>query len=184
LNSATVTNSKPPRKQLSDQLDRLDIILDALSEGLNGAVVDAAREGTRLALKDAIVEIITDPTLRARLREATAPESAAAPRPAPESPGFWARMKAKARQAAAACNRAASRFVDVAARGIQMVADVAARGLLALKDFGRFKMLAMISLGVGMVAKVVSSLAPDAMRTAAVRAWNWSQRAFRALMTA
>ena len=49
----TASNHKLPRKQLADQLDRLDGILDALSEGLNGAVADAAREGTRLAVKDA-----------------------------------------------------------------------------------------------------------------------------------
>jgi hypothetical protein len=184
LNSATVTNSKPPRKQLSDQLDRLDLILDALSEGLNGAVADAAREGTRLAVKDAVVEIMTDPTLRARLREAAAPESAATPTPSPRTPGFWARLKAKASQATAAVSRAVSRLVDGAARGIQMVADLAAKGLLALKDLGSFKMLAMVGIGTGMAAKVASSLAPNAMRTAAERVGVWSQRAFHALMTA
>src|SRR5271157_2019498 len=71
MTAATVTNSAPPRKQLSDQLDRLDGILDALSEGLNGAVTDATREGVRLAVKDAVIELLTDPTLRARLHEAT-----------------------------------------------------------------------------------------------------------------
>jgi hypothetical protein len=30
--SATETNSRPGRKQLSDQLDRLDTILDALAD--------------------------------------------------------------------------------------------------------------------------------------------------------
>ncbi|HEY1859860.1 MAG TPA: hypothetical protein VGG61_05880 [Gemmataceae bacterium] len=182
--NATVTNSKPPRKQLSDQLDRLDLILDALSEGLNGAVADAAREGTRLALKDAIVEIVTDPILRARLREAAAPESSAASTPSPKTPGFWARMKAKASQAAAAVSRAASRLVDDAAHGIQMVGDFAAGAFLALKDLGRFRTLAIIGLGGGMAAKVASYLAPDAMRTAAVRIRVWSQRTFRTLMTA
>ena len=72
MNAATIANDKPTRKQLSDQLDRLDSILDALSDGLNGAVADAAREGTRLAVKDAIVEIMTDPTLRAKLHQASA----------------------------------------------------------------------------------------------------------------
>ena len=50
--TATATmNGKPRRKQLADQLDRLDGIIDALAEGLNGAVADAAREGTRQAVK-------------------------------------------------------------------------------------------------------------------------------------
>ena len=66
--SATDTmNGKPQRKQLADQLDRLDGIIDALAAGLNQAVADAAREGTRLAVKDAIVEIMTNPELRALL---------------------------------------------------------------------------------------------------------------------
>jgi hypothetical protein len=163
---------------------RLGLILDALSEGLNGAVAEAAREGTRLAVKDAVVEIMTDPTLRAGLREAAAPEAAAAPTPSPRTPGFWARLKAKASQAGAAVSQAASRLVDGAAHGIQVVADVAAKGVLALKELGNFKMLAMISLGAGMATKVASYLAPNAMRTAAVRIRVWSQRALHALMTA
>lgn len=69
MNAATVSSDPPRRKQPADQLDRLDGILDALSDGLNGAVAEAAREGTRLAVKDAIVEILTDPNLRASLSE-------------------------------------------------------------------------------------------------------------------
>jgi hypothetical protein len=182
MSAATVINNKPQRKQLSDQLDRLDLILDGLSEGLNGAVVDAAREGTRLAVKDAIVEIMTDPTLRARLREAAAPESAASPTPLPKTPGFWARMKAKASQAATAVSQAASRVVDAAARGIRMAGDLIAKGLHCLKDLGRFTVPAMIVLGGGVAAKVATCLAPEAMRSAAVRVWVWSQHAFRALI--
>jgi hypothetical protein len=122
--------------------------------------------------------------LRARLREAAAPESAASPTPLPKTPGFWARMKAKACQAAAAVRQAASRVVDAAARGIRMAADFTARGLLALKDFGRFTMPAMLVLGGGVAAKVATYLAPEAMRSAAVRVWVWSQHAFRALIAA
>ena len=48
MSAPTVTNGKP-RKQLSDQLDRLDSIIDALAEGLPGAVTDACREGARAA---------------------------------------------------------------------------------------------------------------------------------------
>src|SRR5260370_18385519 len=97
LVSAIVTNSKPPRKQLSDQLDRLDLILDALSDGLNGAVAEAAPEGTRLAVRDAVVEIMAGPTLRARLPEPAAPEASPPPPPSPRTPAFCATMKATAR---------------------------------------------------------------------------------------
>ena len=66
--TATATmNGKPQRKQLADQLDRLDSIIDALAEGLPGAVADACREGARAAVKDAIIEILSNPELRAML---------------------------------------------------------------------------------------------------------------------
>src|ERR1700676_238203 len=95
MSTTTTNNDRPRRKQLSDQLDRLDGIIDAPGEGLNEAVADAAREGTRLALKDAIVEIMTDSTLRATLHQATAPEPANEP-PLKKEAGFWARVKSGA----------------------------------------------------------------------------------------
>src|SRR6187455_2591403 len=97
MSTTTMTNGKP-RKQLADQLDRLDAIIDALAEGLNGAVADACREGTRLAVKDAIVEILTNPELRAMLVPQTlpvpAPKTPDTP-PEPKKPGLWTRIKAK-----------------------------------------------------------------------------------------
>src|ERR1700761_4301734 len=76
MSAATLSNGKPQRKQLSDEIDRLekqlgdqcnrlDSIVDALAEGLPGAVADACREGARAALKDAIIEIVSNPELRA-----------------------------------------------------------------------------------------------------------------------
>ena len=98
----TATMNGKPRKQLSDelsrleaQLDRHDTILDALSEGLTGAVKDAATDGTRLAVKDAVVEILTDPALRAALHAASAP-----PARAEGGRSAWDRLKAKVRAAA------------------------------------------------------------------------------------
>src|SRR5450432_2066002 len=75
----TMTNGRAPRKQLSDQLDRLDSIIDGLCDGLPAAVAAAAQEGTRQAVKDAIVEIISNPELRG-LMQSFAP---AVPTPAP-----------------------------------------------------------------------------------------------------
>src|SRR4051794_29093174 len=121
MNMPTVSNSRPPRKQLSDQLDRLDTILEALSDGLNGAVADAAREGTRLAVKDAVVEILTDPNLRAKLRQAAAPDPVEEPASAARSSSFWSRLKAKASQSAEAVRGAAANLVDGSIRGIRSV---------------------------------------------------------------
>ncbi len=44
-------NGRPPRKQLGDQLDRLDSILDVLADALPQAVADACKEGAKQAMK-------------------------------------------------------------------------------------------------------------------------------------
>jgi hypothetical protein len=197
MTTATASNHQAPRKQLSEQLDRLDTILDALSDGLNGAVADAAREGTRLALKDAIVEIMTDPTLRARLHEASAPPAPVSAEPAtlPTRPGLWARLKGKAGQALATVGRVATQLVDGAARTVRMVTDMAAQGVRGLQGVGSLKNLALVGLGVGVAAGGASFLAPHAVAVAvsgisgavaaaAVQIGVWTRRAFRALAVA
>ena len=72
--TATMFLNGKPRKQLSDQLDRMDEILDVLGEGLTGAVVDAMKAGTALAVKQALVEILTNPELLATFRGVLPPE--------------------------------------------------------------------------------------------------------------
>jgi hypothetical protein len=91
--SATATINGKPRKQLSDQLDRLDRIIDALGDALPEAVSDAAREGTRTAVKEAILEILANPDLRNVVLAAT-PVEPARIEPTPK-PTLWARVKAR-----------------------------------------------------------------------------------------
>ena len=85
-------NGKAPRKQLGDQLDRLDSIIAALADGLPGAVADACKEGARAAVKDAVIEILTNPELRgliagiapsAPVTSNATPHSASPPEPTP-----------------------------------------------------------------------------------------------------
>jgi hypothetical protein len=191
MTTATMPNSKPPRKQLSDQLDRLDGILDALSEGLNGAVADAAREGVQLAVKDAVIEMLTDSTLRARLHEATAPE----PVPTVHKPGLGERLKAKVGQAVQAVATMATDAAAVVVRGGQCAAAIAANGVRAVRGFGRVKALALVGLGVGLAVGAASFLARHAVAsavaaisgvvaTAAVQVGVWTRRACRAFTTA
>jgi hypothetical protein len=154
--SATVMNGKP-RKQLSDELNRLeaqmdrhDQILDALSEGLTGAVKDAATEGTRLAVKDAIVEILTDPSLRTALHEATAPAAT------PKAESVWAKLKAKV-AAAAARARAKVAGVSAAVQGRVRAAKEKAAGLGAAARFAwQLRRIALVGLGVGVVVAGVA----------------------------
>ena len=89
---ATATTPAKPRKQLADQLDRLDGIIDVLADGLPQAVVDATRAGTRQTL----VELLADPEVIARLKAALAPDVPEAPVElvsAAKRPGPFARLK-------------------------------------------------------------------------------------------
>jgi hypothetical protein len=81
----TTTNiDARPRKSLAEQLDRLDAILDGLSEALQGAVADAVQQAVGAAVKQAVeavlAEVLTNPALRDQLRP---PEP---PAPAPPAP--------------------------------------------------------------------------------------------------
>jgi hypothetical protein len=192
MSTASITNSNPPRKQLSDQIDRLDGILDGLSEALNGAVADAAREGTRQAVKDAVIEIMTDPTLRARLHQATAPEPASEPALTAPKPGFWARLKACTVQAAKSVGQMACNTVRSVGRGAKALAANVAEAVRAVGQFGSLKRLAVVGIGGGIAFAAAAVLAPHAVTAAlsavsgavaaaAVTVGFWTRRAVRSL---
>ena len=198
--SATTTtmNGKPQRKQLADQLDRLDAIIDALADGLNGAVADAAREGTRLAVKDAIVEIMTNPELRAMLAPAR-PEPTPAPAAPPvydlppqprPVPGLWTRMKAKAAAARAAVVKAATKVkakvADTCKAARESVTSVgeATGEVLPLKRV--LWTAAAVGVAVGVVCLIMPQTAAAAVSAVsvavtavAVQAGSWLKRAAR-----
>src|SRR6516225_8628043 len=69
----TTTTTNPngrTRKSLAEQIDRLDAILDGLSEALQGAVAAAVQEAAGRAVREAVravlAETLTDPALRER----------------------------------------------------------------------------------------------------------------------
>jgi hypothetical protein len=78
------------RRTLADQIDRLDGVIDALSEGLNQAVMTVVEQAVTVAVKEAVVEVLTNPELRARLNLVNAPVSPPSSVPvaqiAPEQP--------------------------------------------------------------------------------------------------
>jgi hypothetical protein len=118
--SATLTNNRPERKQLSDQLDRLDLILDGLAEALNESVRDASRAGVREAVKEAVVELLTSAELRTALLQASALE-------VEPKPSRWNRLREKIRHTAE----------RVKAGVAQAAAAVAARVVDAVSAVGR-----------------------------------------------
>lgn len=118
--SATLVNGRQDRKQLSDQLDRLDRILDGLSDALNEVVADASREGVRQAVKEAVVELLTSADLRTALHQASGSEAA-------PKPSFWQRLQAKVSRAASKVRAVARSTVATVARRVTAVGSVAAR---------------------------------------------------------
>jgi hypothetical protein len=64
--NAVLSNHRPPRRRsLSDEVDRLDRILDGLAEAIDETIADAAREGARLASREAIHEVLANAELQA-----------------------------------------------------------------------------------------------------------------------
>lgn len=190
MTASLTSNNRPQRKQLSEQIDRLDTILDGLSEGLNNSVADAAREGMRLALKDALVEIMTDPSLRAKLHQATAPE------PAPElvasRPGLLERLMMGFQQVVQSVVAAASCLVDRGRACGRNVAQAAADGVQSARALGNLKNLAFVGVGVGATIGVVGLVAPHTVTAGlsgvcggvaaiAVQLGIWTRRALGAL---
>src|SRR5262245_3359365 len=81
----TTNNTTRPRKNLSDQIDRLDSILDGLSEGLNEAVATAVKDAVTSGVQQAVVEVLTNPELQ-HLLHPPAPPAPARPAHAPTPP--------------------------------------------------------------------------------------------------
>lgn len=157
--SLTMINGKPrERKQLSDQIDRLDSILDGLADALNEAVADASREGARVAVKEAIFEILTNPDLRSALVRADVPPPVAS---APESPpNRWSRLKgllARIRQQAAKAAQPVTRRVSERCRAAQPILSAVRQALHVAWQFRR-EML--VGAAVGLVTLFASYEAP------------------------
>jgi hypothetical protein len=163
MSTATISNAKPPRKQLSDQLDRLDSILDGLSDGLNSAVAEATREGTRLAVRDAVVEMMTDPALRSKLHHATAPETPVELARAERTPGFWRRMKTYANQAVNSVGRTASSAMAAVKSKVRALGQKVAEAARSIRDLGTLKTTALV---VGLTVATLSFCAPHAASAA------------------
>ena len=150
---ATLVNGRPQRKQLSEQLDRLDSIIDGLCDGLPEAVAAAAREGTRVAVKDAILEVMTNPELRALIQNlAPAPDAAPVEAPItsePRMPSLWSRIKAKV----AAARTAVVERYRVAKEAI----TTTTRTLSTLMPLRR---IVLVAFGVGTVVTLLGFAAP------------------------
>src|ERR1051325_2399785 len=99
MNTATMSpNGRPVRKNLASQLDRLDSILDALSDGLNQAVASVVEDAVSKAVAVAGKEVLTNPDLLRAIRgPQSAPGPAPDPRPSPPRTSLLRQMLDRAR---------------------------------------------------------------------------------------
>ena len=152
MNSTAFNGRQPPnhqqRKQLSDQLDRFDTILDGLAEGLQGAITDAAREGTRVAVREAIHGILADPALRAVLAKLAAPVAA--------RPSVWARIKETLARLKAGVARVAAPVVRPAVEQVWGLTRAVGQLGKVLEITWHWRKALAIGAGIGLAAALVS----------------------------
>ena len=119
---ATTNADGRARKSLAEQIDRLDAILDGLSEALVGSVTAAVTEAVGVAVKEAVqgvlAEVLTNSALRERALPAEhppAPQAASpsVPRP-PARLATW--LGARARSCVQACAAGLCWLRDTAVR--------------------------------------------------------------------
>ena len=170
-------NGRPQRKQLSDQLDRLDGIIDCLADGLNEAVAGAVRDGTQAAIQQLVLETLRNPDTLDLLRRAFATNGVPA-EPAATVPivpsrkaAFLARCKAglasikdrALRSIAAGYAIAKSAVVRAKAAAVRTVAK--AKGVVAMCRLAwHLKRAALVGVAVGGIV-AVAALASHSVAT-------------------
>ena len=149
--TTTLTNGRPQRQQLSDQPDRLDQIITVLDDGLPGAVADAAREGTRLAVKDA-----HHPDLH-ESRKCKLIGGLAAPVMRPTAPGARSAAARSGRGPTPSCKRHGPRLPRGFAKRDHPGLTATVRGLAEIMPLRKFL---LIGTAIGMAAAAISYTCP------------------------
>src|SRR5215510_16198899 len=102
----TATNGRTARPTLATQIDRLDRLLDGLSENLTEAVADAVKAAVVQAVQTVLTEILTNPAVLAKLRDALpppTPRAVSGPRLGERLSQAWCWLGRKLRAVLAAC---------------------------------------------------------------------------------
>jgi hypothetical protein len=114
-------NNGTGRKQLSEQLDRLDGMLDNLADGLNEAIASSVEKAVGHAVQEAVqavmVELLTNPAFH-QMKKSPIPEPSVptpAKEPAPSRLSSWLSWTtSKVRAAARVCTAAAKQAAGLA----------------------------------------------------------------------
>ena len=167
MTTAATTNGRLPRKQLGDQLDRLDSILDGLADALNEAVADAARDGARAAVKEILTELLTNPQFAGLLRQPAAKAETPANAARITKPSVFARLRKAVKHVSDGVVGAVKRVAAKARAGAHKavtrvkVAVTPVAGVLSLLRLtGGVKKAVWVAAGVGVAVGLVSAACP------------------------
>ena len=159
MTTMTTNTDGRTRKSLAEQIDRLDAILDGLSDALQGAVAAAVQEAAGRAVKEAVQAVLsqalTNPALRERALSAESPPAPRADSPSVPRPlarlATW--LGARARPCVRAC-----------AAGVRWARDTAVRLSLLAGSRLRAALLAAGAVTAGVANSVRARLAAVAGR--------------------
>src|SRR5262245_56006561 len=145
---------KKARKSLSEQIDRLDSLLDGLADNLNAAVADAVRDAVGGAVREAVqatlLELLAHPEIKSLLQAATASSSAPPP---PGTPPDDTEGRPTLRERLATASTWAGEKVRAAGAACRKGLGAVKAGLLGLWSL-RTRLLTTVGLGaaVGLAA--------------------------------
>jgi hypothetical protein len=160
MSTTMASNGRPQRKQLSDQLDRLDGIIDCLADGLNKAVADAAREGSREAVKEILTELLTNPDVLSMIRVAVGSMIPTPPTPSTTAPPTHEPVAKPRGMIATAATTVVKRVKTAGTSLVRSVRDVCrtvAGAASAVRHSPRLKKTVLIGAAVGLATAVVAT---------------------------
>jgi hypothetical protein len=158
MSNATGSNGRT-RKQLADQLDRLDVILDGLADALNESVADAVRDVVgqvvREAVETTIREVLGNPELlRAALAAHTPPAPPQRPRPRPHFEAARNALSALLRKARQAAGVAKATVASARTWALSRVRAAAGLACGTGRALWRCRAAAVVAVGSGVAAGV------------------------------
>jgi hypothetical protein len=189
--SSSTSNGRQKRRQLSDEIERFGLLLDGLGDAITAAVSDATREGVHLAMKEAIIAVLTDPKLREQLREAAPPAPIPIAQPV-RNVSFWERLKSGIARGGRAVGAAVAAVVGGAAESAKSAVHALRNPVGLFRTVCSAKRLLTVGLTAGLIIAIVSYCTPHVFSAAVsgisggvaavlLQVSTWTRRTVRAL---
>src|SRR5262245_3456942 len=158
----TTTNGRTARPTLATQIDRLDRLLDGLSENLTEAVADAVKAAVVQAVQTVLTEILTNPAVLAKLRDAlppSPPKAVSGPRLGGRLSQAWTWLGGKLRSVLGACQDRLNGIGSAVAHQYERAQKVAKATWLRLRVLRHFRGQFLLALMIGVAGCLAVYLA-------------------------